>query len=173
MKHFLVAIAAALILMPLSPAFADVDSDNGPGCGLGKLLFGEMGGNSSSSNKVLIQVLASTTNGTFGSQTFGITSGTSGCTNDGFVKNDKKVDVFASVNFENLKENMAQGQGEYLTSFATLLGVTNDLQPEFFALTHDKYTSLIQSDTTTSTEMLVSLKQEMASDPMLSGVLTQ
>lgn len=172
MRYLGIAVMAAAIgLLPLSPAMADIGSDDGPGCGLGKLLFGEMGGGSN--NKVLHQILASTTNGTFGSQTFGITSGTSGCTNDGFVKNEEKVNVFASVNFENLKENMAQGQGEYLTSFATLLGVSEDLQPEFFALTHDKYSSLIKSDTTTSGEMLVALNHEMAAHPSLSTVVTQ
>src|SRR5690348_10000976 len=42
------------------------------GCGFGSMLFGKQPG--------FIQVLAATTNGTFGSQTFGISTGTSNCT---------------------------------------------------------------------------------------------
>jgi hypothetical protein len=41
------------------------------GCGLGSILFGAKPG--------FVQVFAATTNGTFGSQTFGITTGTSNC----------------------------------------------------------------------------------------------
>src|SRR5882672_4493787 len=50
------------------------------GCGLGYLLL------SNKDNDKVTQVLGSTTNGTFGTQTFGISSGTSGCTEDGTVK---------------------------------------------------------------------------------------
>src|SRR3954464_7446787 len=41
------------------------------GCGLGSLVFGDQKG--------AIQILAATTNTTFGTQTFGITTGTSNC----------------------------------------------------------------------------------------------
>ncbi len=41
------------------------------GCGLGSMAFGNQKG--------AIQILAATTNGLFGTQTFGITSGTSNC----------------------------------------------------------------------------------------------
>ncbi|MCX5790873.1 MAG: DUF3015 family protein, partial [Elusimicrobia bacterium] len=47
------------------------------GCGLGSLAFQ---GNDQT------QILAATTNGTFGSQTFGLTFGTSNCSNKGRVK---------------------------------------------------------------------------------------
>ena len=52
------------------------------GCGLGTMLFdGQQG--------IAPQVLAVTTNGTSGNQTFGITSGTLGCTQDGVVKSSQ------------------------------------------------------------------------------------
>ena len=161
---FSTMIAAAFSIVSIAPVFA---ANEGVGCGLGAMVF------EGKPETVAFQMLASTTNGTFGNQSFGITSGTLGCTNDGIVKNDEKVDVFASVNLENLKQDMAQGKGEYLASFATLLGVSNDHQPEFFALTQDKYSSLYASAETTSTEMLVALNQELSSSPAFSGVVVR
>lgn len=149
--RYLVLVAFALAL---NPALAAAE-DTGPGCGLGTQIF-------QGNKKVVHQLLAVTTNGSFGNQTFGITSQTSGCTNDGIVQHDQKVNVFASANFENLSQEMARGNGEYLASFAALLGVPAERQPEFFALTQAKYSTLFQSEQTTPSEMLIALRQEMA-----------
>lgn len=67
MKKFLAA-AAFVAAFSASSAFA-VDST---GCGLGSMIFrGQRG--------LVPQILAVTTNGSFGTQTFGISTGTSGC----------------------------------------------------------------------------------------------
>lgn len=160
----LVVLAMVLALVPVSSALADMSRETGPGCGLGKLAWAGTRGQ----NKIVHQTLAATTNGTFGSQTFGITSGTSGCTNDGFVMDDHKVSVFASVNFENLKQDMAQGRGEHLSSLAWLMGIPTEQQGAFFALTQEKHAVLFTSEATTSTEMLIALNRELSSHPVLS-----
>jgi len=162
-KVVALVVVMAFGLIPMSSALADIGTDNGPGCGLGKLAWGEAQGK----KKIVQQVLAATTNGTFGSQTFGISSGTSGCTNDGIVKNEEKINVFAHVNFENLKQEMAQGGGEYLASLATLLGIPGIHQSEFFALTQGRYTALFKSSKTTPSDMLTALNQEISSHPSL------
>jgi hypothetical protein len=72
------------------------------------------------------QVLMATTNGTFGSQPFGFSTGTSGCTNDGKVLAAQKTEFFVAATLENLAGDMARGQGEHLTASATLLGVPTD-----------------------------------------------
>ena len=156
-------IAIAIAFIPASYALAE---DTGPGCGVGQMIF-------PNNNKIIPQILAATTNGTFANQLFGITTGTLGCTNDGIVKNDRKVDVFASVNFQNLKQDMAQGQGEYLSSLATLIGIPDEHQGDFFALTQEKYTSLLKSQDTTSGEMLIAMNQELSVHPTLARVITQ
>src|SRR5262245_44979305 len=74
------------------------------GCGIGALLFGN-------DNSKLMQILAATTNGLFGSQTFGITSGTSNCNAGGVVKAEKEQAAFAEVNFQDLKRKLAAGGG--------------------------------------------------------------
>ena len=102
--------------------------DTGPGCGLGKLAWNDYKGQ----KEIAPQVLMATTNGTFGSQTFGISTGTSGCTNDGKIMAEQKTTVFASLNFEALSAEMAQGQGEHLASLASLMGVPAENQPAFF-----------------------------------------
>ena len=86
--------------------------DTGPGCGLGKLAWGDY----AHQKNIAPQVMMATTNGSFGSGTFGISSGTSGCTNDGKVMAEHKTTLFAQLNFENLSQEMAQGQGEHLAS---------------------------------------------------------
>ena len=116
--------------------------NQGPGCGLGKLAWSD---HADKSHNIAPQVMMATTNGTFGSQTFGISSGTSGCSNDGKVWASEKVNVFTALNFDNLSQEMAQGQGEHLTSLATLMGIPQEHHQEFFAMTQEKYTSFVEA----------------------------
>lgn len=136
---------------------------NMAGCGLGGMLIKDP--------STFPQVIAATVNNLISPQTFAITSGTSECSEDGMVKSELKVPVFASVNFENLKQDMAQGTGEYLGSLASLLGIPAEYQGEFFALTQEKYPSLFKSETTTSNEMLVTLDKVLLANPVLSHVI--
>src|SRR5206468_10011402 len=88
------------------------------------------------------QVLMGTTNWLpIPSQPFAISFGTSGCTNDKKFWAEEKAKVFAQISFDNLSQEMAQGQGEHLASLATLMGVPADHQAEFFAMTQEQYTS--------------------------------
>lgn len=149
-----------------TPAMADIVSDTGPGCGLGKLLFGQP--SFSGKHHILQQSLASTTNAFMFTQTFGISFGTSGCTNDGvFAGNQQKVNAFAEINLDHLRQEMAQGQGEYLASFASLIGVKADRRNDFYALTQESYSTLFTSEQTTAHEMLAALNQELAAHPGL------
>ena len=179
MGRSLVAGSAALLAVALAgtPAFAAEDmsvkmpgsggpnAKSGPGCGLGYLLFqGQRG--------ILPQILAATTNGTFGNQTFGMTTGTSGCSPDGIVSREHETEVYAQATIENLSQEMAQGQGEHLASLATLMGVPGKLQPAFFQLTQEHYATLFPTAQNDSSAMLVALKSIMAADPVLASVVS-
>ena len=155
-----ILIACSFLILEAAGVRAAGNSDNGPGCGLGKLAWMDYGGQ----KQIAPQVMMATTNGTFGSQTFGISSGTSGCTNDGVIMKSKHVNL-ASRAFESLAEDMAQGRGEHLASLATLLGVPEEAQPEFFALVQEKYSLLVGSDETTAITMLQALQAAMAERP--------
>jgi hypothetical protein len=137
--------------------------DTGPGCGLGKLAWAEYKGQ----KEIAPQVLMATTNGT-GMNTIGISSGTSGCTNDGKIMSEHKTTVFASLNFEALSAEMAQGQGEHLTSLATLMGVPADRHAEFFAMTQERYTSLVQAGEASPVALVKSLNDAIAGHPVLA-----
>lgn len=171
MKKFLLAtvVSTALICVPAAVVLAAAHPDKGPGCGLGKLAWSDY----KNTEAIGPQVLMATTNGTFGSQTFGISSGTSGCSNNGMLFAQEKVNVFTAMNFENISQEMAQGQGEHLVSLATLLGVPEKDQPEFFALTHTQYETLIRSGETTPAAMLQSLHLAMEQHPTFVRVATR
>ncbi len=82
------------------------------GCGLGSVVMGKDGN----------QVLASTTNDTSGTQTFGISSGTSNCVDGGTVAINREVPMFIEVNRIALAKDSARGQGETLAGLAQLMG---------------------------------------------------
>jgi hypothetical protein len=155
----------SLVILQAAGVGAAANPDNGPGCGLGKLAWMDYGGQ----KQIAPQVMMATTNGTFGSQTFGISSGTSGCTNDGMVMKNKHINM-TSRSFESLAEEMAQGRGEHLASLATLLGVPEESQPEFFALVQEQYALLVGPDDTTAVTMLQALQAAMAERPSLAKV---
>ena len=125
-------LAIVLMFSQTGVALA-VNPDTGPGCGLGKLLWSDY----KHPKNIAPQVMMWTTNG-IGMASFAISTGTSGCTNDGIIMAQYKVTVFAAINFDNLSQEMAQGQGEHLASLATLMGVPAEQQPAFFAMTQEK-----------------------------------
>lgn len=147
-------------------AMAAGNPDTGPGCGLGKLAWQ----NYPHQKLIGIQTMEATTNGLMGNQTFGITSGTSGCTNDGKFWAEHKVNAFAALNFENLAQDMAQGHGEHIASLATLMGIPADQQPAFFAMTQEKYASLVTAGETSPIAMVKALNEAVATHPMLANV---
>jgi hypothetical protein len=51
---------------------------------------------------------------------------------DGTLKAEYKVMAFTVLNYDNVKENVARGQGEYLASLASLVNVPEDKQADFF-----------------------------------------
>lgn len=151
-----VLIAIALSALP-AVAFAD----NVGTCGWGSKLFDGQKG-------VVPQVLAVTTNGTFGNQTFGMTSGTLGCKADGPVTASAELKSFASANLDQLAVEMAAGEGEALAALASLYGIEAADRDAFYGLAKGNYGTLIGSDGVTAGEMLASLHTLMASDARLA-----
>jgi len=162
-------VMAVLVAFPITQAFAAPVPDNGPGCGLGKIAWE----GSTSQDYIGPQLLISTTNNTILPwQAFGISSNTLGCHNNGKVFAEYKTTMFAETNFENLSQEMAQGQGEHLASLATLMGVPQEDQAAFFAMAQDKYTALTQSGETTPNAMLKSLREAMPALAVLTKYST-
>ena len=82
------------------------------GCGLGSILFDPGSG--------FTQVLAATTNASFGTQTFGITSGTSNCSAPRRGRHAARA--FVEANRPALARDVARGSGETIASLSRLAG---------------------------------------------------
>ncbi len=135
------------------------------GCGLGSLVFGDEAG--------IIQIFAATTNGTSGSQTFGITSGTSNCDSSGLILSEKEDDLFVANNFENLEKEMAVGEGENLETLAGLLGCPSEKSPVFASYAQKNYSVIFASTQTTPNEMLQVVRTGVSTHPELAGACVQ
>jgi hypothetical protein len=157
-KHLALFAAAAFVPAVL---LAKGGHHTMAGCGLGYVLFANQ------DNSKVMQIFGATTNGTSGNQTFGITSGTSGCTEDGAVKFVKEAEVYAEVNLKDISRDMAAGRGEFLDGLASLIGVSD--KAAFARFSQENYSELFPAAGTTSTEMMDALSQKLASRPDLLG----
>lgn len=85
------------------------------GCGLGNVLMKDQS-----------QVIASTTNGSSGNQTFGITSGTSNCVDGSRMA---QLETFVEANKVALNKEAARGEGSTLAGLNSVLGCSNSIAP--------------------------------------------
>ncbi len=121
-----------------SVALASAGGYGTAGCGLGSLVFKDQPG--------AVQILAATTNGTFGTQTFGITSGTSNCGTGLLKSQNGKAAEFAAANMDNLARDIAQGKGESLAAFAELMNVPAPQQAAFNLKLQQNFDKIFTSD---------------------------
>ena len=154
----LVAVAAVAALFP---AIAVAQQNNIGSCGWGSKVFDGQSG-------LAPQVLGATTNGTFGNQTFGITSGTSGCTQDGAVRSTWKTAMFIDGNKEILARDMSVGSGEALDSLAHLLGVEAADRAAFNRIARDNMQRIFPRDNAETEQVLAALREVLMSDAKLA-----
>jgi hypothetical protein len=156
MKKLLAVVAIAAVF----PVSAMAAGENNIGsCGWGSKLFDGQAG-------VAPQVLAVTTNGTFGNQTFGITFGTSGCTQDGAVKSSWKTALFIDGNKEMLARDMSVGSGETLDSLAHLMGVEAQDRDAFNRVAKENLGKIFAADSTN--DIMANFRQVLAADAQLA-----
>jgi hypothetical protein len=150
-------IVGLAVLVSAGTALADRDI----GCGWGTMLWEGQEG-------VPQKVLGATTNGSFGNQTFGISSGTAGCKREGIIKVEAQTRMFVAANVDRLARDMAMGQGESLDTLAHLMGIDSADQPHFFQLTKSHFGEIFSADDITAAQMLTNLNQVLAADPQLA-----
>lgn len=148
-----IAILAAAALLFGGQAAAD----DSTGCGLGSIIFDGQSG-------VFPQVLAVTTNGSTGNQTFGISSGTLGCDADGTISSNAKMSMFTGENMESLALDMSRGEGEALETVAALMEIADEDRAAFYTLTKDNFARIYSSADVTAGEVIANLRQVMAED---------
>ena len=157
-------LISILSLIAALPTLA-MAADNVGGCGVGSMVFKGQSG-------VVPQVLAVTTNGSTGNQTFGITSGTLGCTQDGVVTSNMKTALFIQSNRDQLARYMSVGSGETLAALSHLLGVETQDQVAFNRLAKDNVARIFTTDSVATEQVVASLREVLASDATLSRYQT-
>ena len=131
---------------------------NSVGCGAGSIVFNGQSG-------LAPNVMAATTNGSSGNQTFGITSGTLGCNQNDTVA---AADTFIDSNMERVARDMSTGNGEALETLAVLMGIAREDQAAFFQLSQSHFTTIYSRDDVTSSEVIASLKKVLLTDVKLA-----
>lgn len=155
MKKLLTAFAL-LIALPVAAMAAE---DNVGGCGVGSMIFKGQSG-------VAPQVLAVTTNGSFGNQTFGITTGTLGCSQNGTVHSN--MAMFIGNNKDKLARDMSTGSGETLAVLSHMLGVQEQDQATFNRVTKENVARIFSNENVATEQVITSLREVLASDATLS-----
>jgi hypothetical protein len=77
---------------------------------------------------------------------------------NGTIKEEYKAVAFATLNFENVKRDLARGEGEYLASLGSLLGVRTSEQQQFFSFAQHRAAVLVGTKSTTPEEMVTALR---------------
>lgn len=146
MKKSLLTVAAVMTAAMFSANAHAVDST---GCGLGSLAWrGQRG--------PIPQILAVTTNGTFGNQTFGISSGTSGCDPQGRITGGtgSMALVFLENNMEQFAMDASAGHGETIDTLAGILNVDSKRLGE---VSKQNFATLFPSENVDAVDVTVNL----------------
>lgn len=146
MKKIVMGCALSLVLS--GTAFAGMAAQN-TGCGLGTMLW-----QNKADSSMLFQAFQATTNGSFGNQTFGITSGTLNCQQPAkFVQNERLMH-FVQSNMDNLAKDMAMGKGETLNTFGEMLGVAPWQQASFNTKVQANFSKIFTSEKVVLAEVI-------------------
>ncbi len=124
------------------------------GCGLGSMAFGSQPG--------AVQILAATTNTLFGTQTFGITTGTSNC-GPGLVASGTKN--FVEANREAVAKDISRGEGEAIGAL-TVINRCADSRAVGVALQRN-FAAIFPSEQASSDEVTRAILETLQTDPAL------
>jgi hypothetical protein len=161
MKRILIGTllaAASLQAMAQAPG--------GPDCGWGNMLFEGQRGTPA-------HFLASTTNGTSGNATFGMTSGTNGCSTNAPLTYGGKSWLAMNGMMDELSEDMAKGQGEALTTYAVVMGVAPEDRAYFESVTHQHFQQIFTSADATAESVHANTLNVIKADTRLAKYAAQ
>ena len=159
-KIKLVLTTAAMIAVIPMAAMASGENNVGS-CGWGSKVFAGQRG-------VVPQIGATSTNGTFGNQTFGISTGTSGCTQDGAVTSTWKTAMYIDGNKSKLAQDMSKGSGESLEALALLIGVKDADKAAFYQVTKENFAKIFVGEQASAEQIALGLKQVLAANSALA-----
>ncbi len=146
----LTVIFSVLIALAIGSHAQDIQRNTG--AGLGYMIFEGQDG-------LLSQVLAVTTNGTFGNQTFAITSGTLGASQPDSIVQNQKLENFVAENMDNLAHDIAVGSGESLDTLVELMQVEEASRPAVRQTLKQNFATIYASDEVTHQDVINSVNQ--------------
>ncbi len=155
-------IITGLVLLSAS-SVAMADAPGGPNCGWGNMLFEGQSG-------LGAHFLASTTNGTSGNNTFGMTTGTNGCSTSGTLTYGG-ASMVGSIMGE-FSEDVARGNGDAMNTVAVIYGVEQQDRDTFAKVMHENFTAIFPSEDVTAAEMISSIEKVMKADATLAKYIT-
>ena len=86
-------------------------------------------------------------------------------TADGLVKKEQKINLFAGVAYENLRQEAASGSGQYVSALAALYDIPAAKQGEFGQVLQRKHADLfaanLQDDRNAHLKMVAALNREL------------
>ncbi len=153
MKRLIIISTVILMAFAMSAAYAN---QSNTGCGLGSVIF-------KGKNGLVSQVLAVTTNATFGNITFGITSGTSNCQQFSGIVSNERINTFVAHNLDNLAIDIARGSGEYLNTFAVLMDVRETERASFYSKLQGNFSRIFTSQEITYDQVLRNIETVLSS----------
>ncbi len=93
-------------------------------------------------------------------------------TADGLVEQKQKINLFAGVAYENLRQEAAAGSGQYVTSLAALYGVPTAKHGDFGRMLQQRHAELFTADLTEDNrahlKMVSALNRAMDSEASLA-----
>lgn len=151
-------LITGLVLLSAS-SVALADAAGGPNCGWGQMLFEGQSGPGA-------HILGLTTNGTSGNNTFGVTTGTNGCSSSGTLTYGGKSAVSSIMG--EFSEDVAKGEGDALNTVAVIYGVEKQDRETFAKVMHENFTVIFPNEDVTADEMIASIEQVMKADSTLA-----
>ena len=152
-------VFAGLILISASSVANAGAAGGDGGCGWGNALFKDQSGTAT-------HVLAGITNAITGNNTFGMTTGTNGCTTTGTLGYGGQS-VVSSI-MDEFSEDVARGEGDALDTVSVVYGVDAKDRDIFAKVMHENFTTLFPSEDVTADEVMASIEEIMKSDATLS-----
>jgi len=160
-RFFNVGIISALfsgLILLSSTAFS---MDGSSGCGPGWYILKD--------NSLVSSSLRATTNGVlFPVYTIGMTVGTSNCTKHSIVLHEKKSLHLLTMSYFEIKADIARGSGNYLQTFGTTLGCSEQAIPELSKTLKTHYNRLYPTSVQNPSETLLEVYKTILQKPALA-----
>lgn len=152
-------LIGALLLGTSTLAMAE--APGGPNCGWGNMLFKGQSG-------LGPHLVATITNGTSGNATFGMTTGTNGCSVNGTLTYGGQAMIGMEGVLDEFIADAANGQGEAMNAMAVSMGISPEDRPVFAQAMHENFNTLFPTSDVTSDDVYASIVEVMKSDARLA-----